>query len=46
MGERIKSYRELRVYRAAMDKAMEIFELTKRFPYEERYSMVNQMRRS
>jgi len=46
MGERIKSYRELRVYRAAMDKAMEIFELTKRFPSEERYSMVDQMRRS
>jgi four helix bundle protein len=44
--EKIKSYRELRVYRAAMDGAMTIFELTKRFPAEEKYSMVDQMRRS
>jgi four helix bundle protein len=29
-----------------MDAAMEIFELTKSFPVEERYSMVDQMRRS
>jgi four helix bundle protein len=43
---RIGSYRELRVYQAAMDAAMRIFELTKRFPIEERYSMVDQIRRS
>jgi four helix bundle protein len=42
----ISSYKELRVYQAAMDAAMRIFELTKRFPPEERYSMVDQMRRS
>jgi hypothetical protein len=42
----IGSYRELRVYHAAMDAAMKIFELTKRFPAEERYSMVDQIRRS
>ncbi len=30
----------------SMDAAMEIFELTKRFPAEERYSMVDQIRRS
>jgi four helix bundle protein len=29
-----------------MDTAMEIFELTKSFPPEEKYSMVDQMRRS
>jgi len=29
-----------------MEAAMEIFELTKRFPPEEKYSMVDQMRRS
>ncbi len=45
MKERIKSYKELRVYQAAMDAAMRVFELTKRFPAEERYSMVDQMRR-
>ena len=46
MGEKIKSYKDLRVYQNAMDTAMEIFELTKRFPVEEKYSMVDQMRRS
>src|SRR5205085_3889188 len=30
----------------AMDAAMQIFELTKRFPVEEKFSMVDQMRRS
>jgi four helix bundle protein len=42
----IRSYKELRVYRAAMDAAMEIFELSKNFPAEERYSLTDQMRRS
>lgn len=41
----IRSYKELRVYQAAMDAAMRIFELTKTFPPEERFSMVDQMRR-
>ncbi len=45
MKERIRSYKELRVYQAAMDASMRIFELTKRFPPEEKYSMVDQMRR-
>jgi four helix bundle protein len=43
---KIGSYRELRVYQTAMDAAMRIFELTKGFPIEERYSMVDQIRRS
>lgn len=46
MGERIKSYKELRVYQNAMEAAMKIFEVTKSFPPEEKYSMVDQMRRS
>lgn len=41
----IRSYRDLRVYQAAMDAAMRIFELSKRFPPEERYSLTDQMRR-
>lgn len=45
MIERIKSYKELRVYQAAIDAAMRVFDLTKRFPVEERYSLVDQMRR-
>ena len=46
MGERINSYKELRVFENAMNAAMKIFELTKTFPQEEKYSMVDQMRRS
>ena len=46
MGERINSYKELRVFENAMNAAMRIFELTKTFPPEEKYSMVDQIRRS
>ena len=42
----IRHFRELRVWQVAMDVAMRIFEMTKRFPPEERYSMTDQMRRS
>src|SRR4051812_44989706 len=42
----IRGYRELRVYQAAFSAAMRIFEITKRFPAEEKFSMVDQMRRS
>src|SRR5438132_1100622 len=43
---RIRSFRELRVYQAARDAAMAVFEMTKSFPPEEKFSMVDQMRRS
>ena len=46
MAERITSYKDLRVYQSAMEAAMRIFQLTKSFPSEERYSMVDQMRRA
>lgn len=42
----IRSHRDLRVYQGAFAIAMKIFEVTKRFPIEERYSMVDQIRRS
>jgi len=42
----IRHFRELRVYKNAMEAAMRIFEITKKFPVEERYSMTDQMRRS
>lgn len=42
----IKSFRELRVYQAALEAAMKIFELTKSFPTEEKYSLVDQIRKS
>ncbi len=41
----VRSYKELRVYQAAMDAAMRIFELSKQFPAEERYSLTDQVRR-
>jgi four helix bundle protein len=46
MAERINSYRELRVYMDAFGSAMEIFEITKTFPNEEKYSLIDQIRRS
>lgn len=46
MAQLIKSYKELRVYQEAMNVAMEIFELTKKFPSEEKYSLTDQIRRS
>ncbi len=42
----INSFRDLRVYQNGMNSAMEIFNITKNFPKEEKYSMVDQMRRS
>jgi four helix bundle protein len=41
----IKSYRDLHVYQNAMDAVMLVFEITKTFPREERYSLVDQVRR-
>jgi four helix bundle protein len=41
----IRSFRDLRVYQAAMAAAMKIFELSKRFPPEEKYSLTDQIRR-
>ena len=42
----VKHFRDLRVYRIAFDAAMQIFELSKNFPTEERYSLTDQVRRS
>lgn len=42
----ISTYKELRVYQAAMAAAMRIFQVTKNFPAEERYSLTDQIRRS
>lgn len=43
---RIKSFRDLEVYQLAFEAAMDIFEVTKDFPREERYSLTDQIRRS
>jgi four helix bundle protein len=43
---KIKHFRELDVYQNALKAAMEIFEISKRFPNEERFSLTDQVRRS
>jgi four helix bundle protein len=46
MGEFVRIYKELKVYQNAMDTAMAVFQFTKSFPQEEKYSMTDQIRRS
>ena len=46
MKDKIKSYKDLRVYNNAMEAAMKIFELTKTFPAEEMHSLTDQLRRT
>jgi four helix bundle protein len=41
-----KDYRELRVYQLAFETALRVFEMSKRFPPDERYSLTDQIRRS
>ena len=42
----INSAKELKVYKTAYALAMEIFEISKGWPHEERYSLTDQIRRS
>jgi four helix bundle protein len=42
----IQSHKDLHVWQDAMDGAMEIYAITKAFPHEEKYSLVDQIRRS
>lgn len=46
MADKISNYKELTVYQDAFGAAMQIFQLTKTFPMEEKYSLVDQVRRS
>ncbi|MFN0278596.1 MAG: four helix bundle protein [Pyrinomonadaceae bacterium] len=39
-------HQELEVYKRAFEAAMQIFEMSKRFPKEETYSLTDQIRRS
>jgi four helix bundle protein len=43
---KVADYKALRVYQLAFESAMEIFELSRVFPTEEKYSLTDQMRRS
>ena len=42
----IRHFRELDVYKKAFEMAMRIYEITKTFPPEEKYSLVDQIRRA
>jgi four helix bundle protein len=42
----INSAKELKVYKAAYALAMEIFKISQSWPREERYSLIDQIRRS
>jgi len=44
--KQIRSVRDLEVYQLAFYSAMEIFKLTKTFPPEERFALIDQIRRS
>jgi four helix bundle protein len=46
VSERIESFRDLNVYKAAFELQQEIFTITKSFPKEELFSLTDQMRRS
>lgn len=43
---RIKTHKELDVYKLSFEAGMEIFNITKSFPKEEKYSLTDQIRRS
>jgi four helix bundle protein len=42
----IQSFRQLRVYERSVDLRKSIFELSKRWPKEEQYSLIDQIRRA
>ncbi len=44
--DKIKSHKDLKVYQLAYEAALEIHQLTKMFPPEEKYSLTDQIRRS
>jgi four helix bundle protein len=43
---KIRSHKELETYQLGFEASMEIFELTKKYPKEEMYSLTDQIRRS
>lgn len=43
---KVYDFRELEVYKKAFELQQEIFELSKKFPNEEKYSLTDQIRRS
>jgi four helix bundle protein len=46
MGEKVVRHQDLAVYKKAFEAAMQIYELSKKFPKEETFSLTDQIRRS
>jgi len=46
MKEQIKNFKDLIVWQKAYDLTLSIYQLTKKFPHEEQYGLVSQMRRA
>lgn len=44
--DKIRRHTDLKVYQHAFESAMELFQLSKSFPREERYALTDQVRRS
>ncbi|MFW5805158.1 MAG: four helix bundle protein [Bacteroidales bacterium] len=44
--EKIRTHKDLKVYQLSFEAGMEVFELSKKFPKEEKYSLTDQARRS
>ena len=43
---KIKTHKDLEVFKTSFSSGMEVFEMTKSFPKEETYSLTDQIRRS
>jgi four helix bundle protein len=46
MPSKIKSFRDLDVWRLGKEIVLEVYQASKTFPKEEQYGLVNQMRRA
>ena len=44
--ELAQNYKELKVYQLAFESAMRIYELSRKWPSEEKYALIDQIRRS
>lgn len=46
MDKKIKTYRDLNIWKSAIELVKDIYRLTEKFPKQEMYGIVSQMRRS
>jgi len=46
MGEKIKSYKDLKIWQIGIEVVVAVYEKTKKFPRNEEYGIVTQMKRA